>query len=127
MKVIENFFQKNQKIFQKPLDKSKIYAIIEVQKKENNRKCWVISKENWERTVQWTTKLEADGVGKVPQGRGERKKERRVQKAMIPSHDEAKAWKVTKHNQIEYDTRKAWPWNDRSGRQSKRRKALWFV
>ena len=28
---------------------------------------------------------------KVPQGYGERKKERRVQKAMIPSHDEAEA------------------------------------
>ena len=28
-------------------------------------------------------------VGKVPQGRGEKIKERRVRKAMIPSHDEA--------------------------------------
>ena len=82
-------FQKNQKIFQKPLDKSKICAIIKLQRKETNKKCLVISEVNKERTVRWTTKFEADGVGKVPQGRGERKKERRVRKAMIPSQDEA--------------------------------------
>ena len=85
----QKFFQKNQKIFQKPLDKSKRCAIIKVQKKETNKKCLVISEVNKERTVRWTTKFEADGVGKVPQGRGERKKERRVRKAMIPSQDEA--------------------------------------
>ena len=70
----QKFFQKNQKIFQKPLDKSKICAIIKLQRKETNKKCLVISEVNKERTVRWTTKFEADGVGKVPQGRGERKK-----------------------------------------------------
>ena len=89
MGLIKNFFKKNQNFFQKPLDKSKICAIIKLQRKETNKKCLVISEVNKERTVRWTTKFEADGVGKVPQGRGERKKERRVRKAMIPSQDEA--------------------------------------
>ena len=72
--VIEKLNGAYQKFFQKPLDKSKICAIIKLQRKETNKKCLVISEVNKERTVRWTTKFEADGVGKVPQGRGERKK-----------------------------------------------------
>ena len=33
------FYKKLQKIFQKPLDKWKICAIIKIQKKEMNKKC----------------------------------------------------------------------------------------
>lgn len=90
MQGIKRIFKKMQKNFQKPLDKSKIYAIIKVQKERNQQKMFGdFKKANKARKVQWTTELEADAIGKVPQGRGERKKERRVRKAMIPSQDEA--------------------------------------
>ena len=46
METIKKIFKKIQKIFQKPLDKWKISAIIKVQKKELNRKCSILSKNS---------------------------------------------------------------------------------
>ncbi len=44
----EKNFKKMQKIFQKPLDKSKISAIIKVQKERNEQKMFGAFKNIWE-------------------------------------------------------------------------------
>ena len=83
-------FKKIQKIFPKPLDKSKNYAIIGVQKERNEQKMFQTFKN--EETTDAKVRIAAKGKsGKGSQGRDEREVKRRVRKAMIPVHGGAKA------------------------------------
>ena len=83
-------FKKIQKIFPKPLDKSKNYAIIRVQKERNKQKMFQTFKN--EEKTDAKVRIAAKGKsGKGSQGRDEREVKRRVRKAMIPVHGGAKA------------------------------------